>query len=72
MLFLPKAKNILIDKIYYILYYNIYRIKDQFTRKNIIYNYFSTYNIYKLQVGCGVNYIQGWLNTDINPNKNIY
>lgn len=40
-------------------------------RKQIINDYFKTNKIKKLQIGCGFNPIDGWLNTDLAFNEKV-
>lgn len=44
------------------------RIKSQ---KNIINSYLKNSEIKKMQIGCGPNLFEGWLNTDLNCNDKI-
>jgi hypothetical protein len=37
----------------------------------MIKNYFKFHQIRKLQIGSGRNTLEGWLNTDLNPTKEI-
>ncbi len=39
-------------------------------RKPVINRYFQSHSIHKLQIGCGNNILDGWLNTDVSPLKN--
>lgn len=49
-------------------------INSNFIKKNLLYLirnrsfklYLKTHNIRKLQIGCGENILEGWLNTDLN------
>lgn len=47
---------------------NIKRIKDQ---KALIYNYIKKNEVRKMQIGCGSNILEGWLNTDLNDSNEI-
>ena len=44
------------------------RIKNQ---RVIIDNYLENYDIRKMQIGCGSNILDGWLNTDLNYSDEI-
>ncbi|WP_165930230.1 class I SAM-dependent methyltransferase [Flavobacterium ranwuense] len=43
-------------------------IKDQ---KKLIDNYIRNNDVKKMQIGCGSNYLEGWLNTDLNYNDKV-
>lgn len=48
------------------------RLGKQFTRGREITKYLESHQIRKLQIGCGSNILDGWLNTDIAPDsKNV-
>lgn len=36
--------------------------------RRLLINYLSSHAVHKLHIGCGGNYLEGWFNTDINPN----
>lgn len=40
-------------------------------REKLIEDYFSNAGIIKLQIGCGDNILEGWLNTDLNSSREI-
>ncbi|WP_369765620.1 methyltransferase domain-containing protein [Flavobacterium sp. WC2429] len=44
------------------------RIKNQMV---IIDNYLENYDVRKMQIGCGSNILEGWLNTDLNDSDEI-
>ncbi|MBM3210890.1 methyltransferase domain-containing protein [Candidatus Poribacteria bacterium] len=66
-----KNRKSFIINVYYKLYTIYYKILDLFSNKKYVKNYFISHDIYKLQIGSGMNAIEGWLNTDINPRKGI-
>jgi len=41
------------------------------SHRRIIKNYLESHHIRKLQIGCGRNALDGWLNTDLNPTKKV-
>lgn len=41
------------------------------SQKAIISNYIANHDIKKLQIGCGANIYEGWLNTDLNSKDSI-
>jgi predicted SAM-dependent methyltransferase len=47
------------------------RVKLHKNQKMIIINYLKNNNVKKLQIGCGSNYLEGWLNTDLNYNDKV-
>jgi predicted SAM-dependent methyltransferase len=56
--------------------YEIYRDKKKNekrfkTQKNVIAEYLKNTEIKKLQIGCGKNILEGWLNTDLNDTDTI-
>lgn len=56
--------------------YEIYRDKKALIKrikrqKTIIDNYINNNNVKKMQVGCGSNVLEGWLNTDLNDSDCI-
>lgn len=56
--------------------YEIYRNKNKHAnciknQKLIIDNYLQNYEVRKLQIGCGSNILDGWLNTDLNYNDEV-
>lgn len=56
--------------------YEIFRDKKKNRQKikaqiRLIENYLKTNAIKKLQIGCGKNVLEGWLNTDLNYSENI-
>jgi predicted SAM-dependent methyltransferase len=40
------------------------------TDEKLLLHYISTHNIRKLQIGCGGNLLDGWLNSDLDPTSN--
>ena len=42
-------------------------VRSLLTRGRRIRNYFASHPVRKLQIGCGLNALEGWLNTDFNP-----
>jgi len=44
-------------------------IKEYLKNMSLIINYFNTNNVCKLQLGCGGNILEGWLNTDYYGNE---
>jgi predicted SAM-dependent methyltransferase len=57
--------------IYWIFRDNSERIKLFKNQKIIIDNYLKNNEIKKMQIGCGSNYLEGWLNTDLNYNDKV-
>ncbi|RMA57978.1 class I SAM-dependent methyltransferase [Ulvibacter antarcticus] len=41
------------------------------SQKTIISNYISNHKVKKLQIGCGANIYEGWLNTDLQSKESI-
>lgn len=39
--------------------------------KEFMYHYMAVHEVRKLHVGCGGNYLESWLNSDLIPDKNI-
>jgi predicted SAM-dependent methyltransferase len=68
---IKKFKETPLYGLYCKLYYLIFMIFVLFNNKRLIRKYFDAHHIYKLQIGSGMNYIEGWLNTDINPKRGI-
>lgn len=68
--------NTLFRKIYETSPQNIYRFFANKKRKKksigLMHNYIATQQVRKLHVGCGGNFLDSWLNSDLVPdNKNI-
>jgi predicted SAM-dependent methyltransferase len=56
--------------------YEGYKLKKEEKQKNINQNnivnkYLENHEIKKLQIGCGSNVLEGWLNTDLKWNSNV-
>lgn len=47
------------------------RFENNIDSIRIIDKYFDNNNCYKLQIGCGDNILEGWLNTDLNSLKKL-
>lgn len=45
--------------------------KRDFEQRKIIDGYLKNNEIKKLQIGCGSNFLEGWLNTDLNFNEHV-
>jgi predicted SAM-dependent methyltransferase len=66
-----KARKSPVMNIYYRSYKIFYRVLDLFTKERTIKKYFDNHDVFKLQIAAGMNAVEGWLNTDINPRKAI-
>jgi predicted SAM-dependent methyltransferase len=69
-----KIKNIL-SLSPYLVYKNLKSIKKKDKcvkyQKELIDNYIKNNDVKKMQIGCGSNYLEGWLNTDLNYNDKV-
>lgn len=57
--------------IYFLVRERKERIRKIKTQQDIIKKYFEESKVHKLQIGSGANYLQGWLNTDLNYNSQV-
>lgn len=53
------------------LFRGLARVRFCFAHRRMIRDYFESNQPRKLQIGSGIGALEGWLNTDINPTKEI-
>ncbi len=46
---------------------NLLNLWGMLTRSYIIYHYLANHKVKKLNIGCGTNILEGWLNSDLKP-----